>query len=217
MRPWPPENHTLLVLSRCARHTLRPCPALLLCLGSLCLVVRGWPRVPCASLAPRSPCSCVFLFASARPWGRAHLCPCVLPCRAVPCRAVPCRAVRCRAVPCRAVPCRAVPCRAVPCRASVLPACCCCQVENCNASSSCCDGYNASAPDPTASCTLACSTVARLRPPYINNIAMRARMFYPIPTPDPSTWLPRPLPCWLGARGGGGGGSCVVRVRAVCA
>ncbi len=61
------------------------------------------------------------------------------------------------------------------------------QVENCNQSTSCCDGYNASAPIPYASCNLACSTVARLRPPYINNIAMRARMFYPIPTPDPGT------------------------------
>lgn len=58
-------------------------------------------------------------------------------------------------------------------------------VENCNQTTSCCDGYNASAPIPFSSCNLACSTVARLRPPYINNIAMRARMFYPIPTPDP--------------------------------
>ena len=61
------------------------------------------------------------------------------------------------------------------------------QVENCNQSASCCDGYNPNAVNVTASCTLACSTVARLRPPYINNIALRARMYYPIPTPDPGT------------------------------
>ncbi len=63
------------------------------------------------------------------------------------------------------------------------------QVENCNASSTCCDGYNANSTRPYATCSLACSTVARLRPPYINNIAKRARMFYPIPTPDPGTLL----------------------------
>jgi hypothetical protein len=59
------------------------------------------------------------------------------------------------------------------------------QVENCNQSTSCCDGFNASASNPAASCTLSCSTVARLRPPYVNNVALRARKYYPIPTPDP--------------------------------
>jgi hypothetical protein len=67
------------------------------------------------------------------------------------------------------------------CLSSPFSPVCVPQVENCNATSSCCDGFGVDA----STCKLSCSTSARLRPPYINNVAMRARRFYPIPTRDP--------------------------------
>ena len=76
------------------------------------------------------------------------------------------------------------------------------QIENCNQTHSCCDGYDTSKGyfgRGADTCTLACAAVARMRPPYLNNVGQRDSQTYPIPTPDPAPGMGDSQPAGAGS------------------